>query len=248
MKTFPPLHVAKADALIHEAAQNCLPVVVTWNRHGGGKESGRARLLDTDQDNAALWMTRPVEWDASATRMPADGLLTVSFEQGTKTCWFESCIVTDAALEDATGRNGRPVKLEWPTEVFEQQRRQYDRVGVPPGCQISVTLHRIDDGDDTVLAEQMLQGRMIDLSPGGLSMELPGEQGIDVQAVDRVICAFAPTTGGARLKVWGRVRHGKRTGRGSLRLGLQFLDLHAGLQGQLALKNIVSLTSRFRLM
>ncbi len=248
MKTSPPLHVAKADAVVQEAAKNCLPVVIAWSRHGGGKESGRARLLDTDQDNGALWITRPVEWDASAARMPADGRLTVSFEQGAKTCWFESRIVTDAGQEDAAGRNSRPVKLEWPSEVFEQQRRQYDRVGVPAGCPIPVTVHRIVDGVDTVLAEPLLQGRMIDLSPGGLSMELPGEQDFDVQAADRVICAFAPSSGGARLKVWGRLRHGKRTGRGNLRLGLQFLDLDAGLQGQLALKSIVSLTSRFRLM
>jgi len=248
MKHTMPLHMAKADALVREAAASCLPVTITWRRRGGGVDTGRARLLDIDENDGGLWITCPTEWNLSDARMPADGWVSVSFEQGMKTCRFDSRIVTTPGPGNATGRNSPPVKLEWPTEVFEQQRRRYDRVSVPAGFPVPVTVHRMSDGVDTVLSEPLLSGRMIDLSPGGLSMELPGEQDVAVQAEDRVICSFAASTGGPRLKVWGRLRHGKRTGRGNLRLGMQFLDLDAGLPGQLALKNIVSLTSRFRLM
>ncbi|NLX14565.1 MAG: PilZ domain-containing protein [Phycisphaerales bacterium] len=248
MKTALPLNVAKADALLREAAACCLPVCITWQRRGGGVDTGRARLLDIDEDDGGLWITRPAEWRASEVRIPADGRISVSFEYGMKTCQFESRVVKAPIQDDAARKHGPPVKLEWPTEVIEQQRRRFDRVGVPAGCSVPVTVYRLSDGGDTAQSEPLLSGRMLDLSPGGLSMELSADQDLMAQDDDRVICAFATDTGGPRLKVWGRVRHGKRTGRGNLRLGMQFLDLDVGLQGQSNRKNIISLASKFSLM
>lgn len=172
--------------------------------------------------------------------------LGVSFRRGSRKCVFTSCLLESAEDRGAGGRSRHILRLTWPDNLQELQRRLYHRTPVPEGRVIPVDLWMGRKAEDSANNSLPHRGRMVDVSAGGLSVELPREIRPRWREHDQLACRFAAGPDRAPIEVAARLTHYTRLADGHVRLGLQFLGLDAGDRGRHAFQQISHLANRLR--
>jgi len=171
--------------------------------------------------------------------------LGVSFRYGHRKCMF-STVMLGKSQRPQQDRNRCVLRVEWPEEVSELQQRLYHRTPVPYGRMIQVDLQLAQDDSSADTLPLPQRGRMLDLSAGGISVEIPRETRPRWRQDDQLLCRFATGSDRDLLEVSARIKHCSRTADGQVRLGLQFVGLDACEDGRQTLLQIRRMTNRFQ--
>lgn len=239
-----PLKSDSSHTTVLEAAETRQPVTITWQAETGWQVT-KGRFADADPDAASIYLHLPAA--AGTTRPEVSQDVSVSFRRGSRKCVFTSCLIDsfEGRARDG-GKSGLILRLSWPDSLQELQRRLFHRTPVPPGRYIPVDLWLSQANEDLSEHATAQRGKMVDLSAGGLSIELPRETRPRWREDDQFTCRFSAGPNRPPVEVAARLTNYTRLSEGHVRVGLQFLGLDGGDRGRQALQQISFLTSRLR--
>lgn len=256
------------QAILHEAIKKRMPAMVTY-RGPKGWAMIKSRLLGVEADSELILLeltneskakadTHLSESNDSIDESQAESLelletddlklgqnLGISFRYGHRKCMF-STVMLGKSQRPQQDRNRCVLRVEWPEEVSELQQRLYHRTPVPYGRMIQVDLQLAQDDSSADTLPLPQRGRMLDLSAGGISVEIPRETRPRWRQDDQLLCRFATGSDRDLLEVSARIKHCSRTADGQVRLGLQFVGLDACEDGRQTLLQIRRMTNRFQ--
>lgn len=237
------LQPAPPSTGLTDAVRSRTPATVTFQSPSGWTQfKGRFLFGSGDPGFLSVEVICPA---GTTDALPQPGQeMGVSFRRGSRKCVFTTCLARTA--RDAAGGASRAVLvLTWPEQVQELQRRLYHRTPVPHGRFIPVDLWLAEAGrdDDPSLPQR---GKMLDLSAGGVSVELPREVRPRWRENDQLACSFAGPPNRSPIEVAARVTNYERRPDGLVRVGLQFMGLDTGERGRQTLEQISRVMQRLR--
>ncbi len=231
-----------AREILTEAARNHTVTTITWET-AGGWVMVKTRLCGLADEGNLLIELPP----AAEPAQPAPQLgqsIGVSFRRGSRKCVFDSAVVGQVELS-RQNRQITALRVAWPDDVQELQRRLYQRTQVPRGRFIPVELWIEQAGGESAETSPQ-RGKMLDLSAGGVSIELPHENRPRWREDDRLACRFATDPDRQPIEIPARLTHYSRDSAGHVRLGLQFVGLEACDGSRQKLHRIHQMASRLR--
>ncbi|HOA74843.1 MAG TPA: PilZ domain-containing protein [Phycisphaerae bacterium] len=239
------LHDGQSYESLSEAIRNRYPATLTYQAADGWTMIKTRFLPAADHEDDAVCLE--VLGPEPAAELPEIGReLGVSFRRGSRKCVFTAGLLGCSRLPSKGGRTRIVMRLSWPDIVQELQRRLYHRTPVPPGHYIPVDLWLTEAHEAANQDMSHQRGRMLDLSAGGLSVELPREVRPRWREDDRLACRFAGPADRQPIEVTARITYYERRSDGQVRMGLQFLGLDAGDRGRRVLQQINQITQRLR--
>jgi len=146
---------------------------------------------------------------------------------------FESCVIGFAPSVNA--KSGGIIVVAMPDRIDRIQRRNYYRVSVPQNhCVRALFWHRgYNDGAKGVPLEDYWQGRLVDVSAGGLQVCVDLDQKPNFREGQLVGVQFTPMPYEQPVQIEAQVRHIALTADGTqLCLGLQVIGLEATVEGR----------------
>jgi c-di-GMP-binding flagellar brake protein YcgR len=235
------IDLARQASLFREAVVRKVPILLDW-KHNDGYHSLKARMIHAD-DETELLLECPVR---VRDELPGGQTVNVSFRRGHKKCAFETFVLGfDSTTE--TQRNGRCVlRLAWPEDVVELQRRLYHRAAVPQGVTVPVDLWQGELDAPSRLREPHCEATMMDISAGGMSVALQEPRVPELREDDAISCSFLLEPMEPPVRVSGRVRHRDALPDGRVCLGVQFMGIDAAADQRDTLSRITQLTSRLQ--
>ena len=233
-----------AQAILSDAIRSRTPAVLTYQTPAGWAML-KSRLVGVQNDGQRLLLDLPRVTEPAEPQPETGQNLGVSFRRGSRKCVF-SAMVVDETVATIDGCRTAVLRVTWPDDLAELQRRLYQRTLVPQGRLIPVDLWLARAGDDRQPEAMPHRGKMLDLSAGGLSVELPREVRPRWREDDQLSCRFAAGPDRSPVEVTARVTHYSREGDGHVRLGLQFLGLDACEWGRQMLQQIQHITNRLQ--
>ena len=163
-----------AQAILHEAIKARTPAVLTYQSPAGWMML-KSRLVGIEADSAWILLELP-KTPEPETHPPVVGQsLGVSFRRGHRKCVFNSRLAGESEA-GADGRRASVLRLVWPEELQELQRRLYHRTPVPRGRLVPVDLWMTQAPSDLPADSMPKRGKMLDLSAGGISVEMPRDE------------------------------------------------------------------------
>jgi c-di-GMP-binding flagellar brake protein YcgR len=227
---------------IAQAAQARTIVGLTWQSREGWVML-KSRLLGVHAENELL-VQFPGD-DVNGTTLPEIGQdISVSFRRGSRKCVFDTPVAGYIELNE-NGRRIVAIRVAWPTDLHELQRRLYQRTPVPRGRIIPVDLWIKQAGGENLVPNSQ-RGKMLDLSAGGVSIELSRELRPRWREDEQLACRFATDSDREPVEIPARVTYYSRESDGRVRVGLQFLGLDACDRGRQTLHRIQQMTGRLR--
>lgn len=224
-----------------EAARTREPVTITYHAKTGwivikgrfaGEQDGSGALV--------LEQSNPLRDSEPAPEFGQE--LGVSYRRGSRKCVFTAAFVDS----QPSPKNGRPLlRLTWPEQIEELQRRMYHRTPVPQGRLIPVDLW-LAQAQAADSANSAHRGTMVDLSAGGLSVELPRESRPRWREDEQLACRFSTGPDRPPIEVTARLTNYTRMSDGHVRVGLQFLGLDTNDRGRNTLHRISRMASWLR--
>jgi c-di-GMP-binding flagellar brake protein YcgR len=233
-----------ARTILLDAIKCHAPAVLTY-QSAAGWAMLKSRFVGTEADSESILLELPHSLEPD-TRLPeASQNVGVSFRRGHRKYVFNAMVI-DGSEPGDTNRRTPVLRVAWPEELNELQRRLYHRTPVPQDRLIPVDLSLAQAGPDRLVDSIPQRGRMIDLSAGGISVEIPHEMRPRWREDDQLSCRFATGPDRDPLEIPARITHYSRTTGGHIQLGLQFLGLDACEQGRQVLQRIHQMTNRLQ--
>jgi hypothetical protein len=160
---------------------------------------------------------------------------------------FEALV---AGFESSVSQaRGGKIILEVPDRMERMQRRVYTRMPVPKSLNVNVLFwHRgyTDDSREVPL-ENYWQGKLINISAGGLQIGVDLDQGPNFRVGQLVGVQFTPMSYQKPIHVEGQVRHIAENAEGNVfYVGVEFLGLEASGQGRQKLRRIVNTVNDYQ--
>jgi len=159
---------------------------------------------------------------------------------------FDTTVINLEPAKDAA--SGGTVVLALPERVEIIQRRSYFRVSVPKSLKVNVMMwHRCcTDGNRRMSPERYWQGKLIDISAGGLQMAVDVSQEPDFRQRQFVGLRFTPMPYETPLMFSAQVRSVLPTPDGkTVCFGLQMVGLEASAEGRAVLQRICSVAEQY---
>lgn len=140
----------------------------------------------------------------------------------------------------------RAVKLELPEKIEERPRRSYVRVAVPESMIVNVIFwHRgYDDDKDYVPKENIWQGKLENISAGGMKILIPSEKKDFFSPGQLIGLQFTPMPYEKPILLEGLVRHLEQQDR-QCEIGVEFLGLEASWQGREKIDRLIEVTEKY---
>lgn len=164
----------------------------------------------------------------------------ISIQQDFNKYIFETVV---AGFETSVSQDrGRRIVLDLPDRMDRMQRRAYSRMPVPKSLNVQVLFwHRgYTDESRQVPLENYWQGRLLNISAGGIQIVLDSEQGPNFKIGQLVGLQFTPMSYQKPIHVEGQVRHIAQGADGQgLCVGVEFVGLEASGQGRQKLRRII---------
>lgn len=181
--------------------------------------------------------------------MQVDQPVGISFEHESERYIFETMVVGfgPAVNQDQTGE----ILLVIPEKMEKMGRRAYLRQDVPGTLNVKVLFwHRGYNDDSTeVPRENYWQGRLINLSAGGVQLAISLDQTPHFKVDQIVGLQFTPMPYEKPITLEGQVKHLEKTEDGrELVLGVHALGLEANAQGRVILHRIIDVVNRYQLL
>jgi c-di-GMP-binding flagellar brake protein YcgR len=159
---------------------------------------------------------------------------------------FESVVIgTESVLH---GTCSGKVLLEMPDKIECMHRRAYSRVSAPGKLKVQVLFwHR---GYLDTVAEAPLdnywQGRMLDLSAGGMQIAVDADQGANFRSGQLVGLQFTPMPHEKPVLLEAQVKHvAPNTEPNQLQIGLEFIGLETSSEGRQKLRRLVEIVHEY---
>ena len=179
--------------------------------------------------------------------MQVDQPVGISFEHESERYIFETMVV---GFEPAANQsqNGE-ILLAIPEKMEKMGRRAYLRQDVPGTLKVKVLFwHRGYNDDSTeVPRENYWQGRLVNLSAGGVQLAISLDQTPHFKIDQIVGLQFTPMPYEKPITLEGQVKHLEKTKNSrELVLGVHALGLEANAQGRTILHRIIEVVNRYQ--
>lgn len=224
--TFPIPAEQRADVLA-DAVEDFRPAWASW-RQAEGWATYETRFVSADPRAGEL----TVLYDASQHRTPdiREGQhVSVSFRHGRGRCAFDTVVLGHGRASVGGGRPLPILRLEYPKELCDLQRRACYRQPVSPSASVSVRLSVVPDGSAPAAASA--GGHLIDISADGMSVGLPPGAGLPAGVDCLVDCELRVEGGSPAISILARICSRTQMPDGRVRLGLQFIGNTAADSG-----------------
>lgn len=165
----------------------------------------------------------------------------ISIQQDFNKYIFET-VVTGFETSVSQAR-GRRIVLDLPERMDRMQRRAYSRMPVPKSLNVRVLFwHRgYTDESRQVPLENYWQGKLLNISAGGVQIVVDLEQRPNFKIGQLVGLQFTPTSYQKPIHVEGQVRHIAQGADGQrFCVGVEFVGLEASSQGRRKLRRIIN--------
>jgi len=170
----------------------------------------------------------------------------ISFEHGYDKFILES-VVAGFEASVKTGARGKIV-LELPGRAEKVQRRNFFRVPVPKRMKVNTLFWHQRHHDEPIEtpAENYWQGRLVEVSAGGMQIAVSEQRRPSFKAGQFVGLQFTPMPYEKPLLLEGRIRRiAESTDRQRLYLGLQIIGLEASPEGRQQLRRLCSVIESY---
>ncbi len=158
---------------------------------------------------------------------------------------FDSTVL---GFEPGPGELGGTIVLSMPDRVEIIQRRSYFRVNVPNSLKVLVTVwHRKgSDKGHSIETQKYLQGKLIDLSAGGLQVVVNNSDQPDFKKGQFVTLRFTPMPYEQPLMFSAQIRNTLSTAddKGNC-LGMQIVGLEASAEGRETLQRLCDVVEQY---
>ncbi len=243
-----PLSGRQRDQLLADAVHQKTRLVLTC-RGRQRWETHKSRLLDMAPARRALVVAYPYDAPDDALQLHRGEQVGVAFRHHSRKCLFAATVVAKRQPRAHSTRASRSkaLLLSWPEQIEQLQRRVYHRVAIPPQCPIDVRLWSPRPGTDPRTPredETVTSGRLIDLSVGGMRVEVGDDPRLEENEV--VSAAFAPDPKAPELILDACFRHAEPTDRGRLSLGFQFIGLEVSQETPSPLSRLARAVARLQ--
>ncbi len=175
---------------------------------------------------------------STSHNMQVDQPVGITFQHEFNKYLLESVVVgyESSVNEDATGR----IVIKMPEKAEKMQRRAYVRVDVPSDMTVKVLFwHRgYSDNTTEVPLENYWQGKMIDLSGGGMLVSVDEAYQENFRNGQLVGLQFTSMAYERPIIVEAVIRHVGEPAQGSLKLGIEFIGLEATADGREKIRHI----------
>ena len=159
---------------------------------------------------------------------------------------FEAVVIGfESSVNEACGGK---IVLELPDRIERMQRRSYTRVAVPKQLNIKVLFwHRgYMDSSTEVPLENYWQGKLIDLSAGGMQIGIDVEHGVNFRAAQLVGLQFTPMSYQKPMLLEAQVKHlAENAEDKKLYVGVEFIGLESSGEGRKKLRRLVSIVDEY---
>lgn len=234
------------DRALEEAADE--RAIVTLTRHDGeawDTLKARCRYASAAQRYLVLEYPPP---SADAPIPPAirpGENVGVSFRRGHKKCVFMAVVAASGPLRLPDGRRLDGLRLSWPEEIQELQRRVYYRAKVPANREVPVHIWR--GGRQRIGVEPATcAGRLVDISVGGVRLQVSALWARMLRDGERVGLRFQPDLHGPFLMLDGVCRHAESGPDGSAFVGVQFVGLDIRADEKETLQQLIRVVIQFQ--
>jgi len=144
--------------------------------------------------------------------------------------------------------NESGIVLMVPDRVEIIQRRSYFRVNVPGSLKVNVILwhRRHDESGNTQSPEKYCQGRLMDISAGGLQVAIDNEQQPDFRKGQFITMRFTPLPYQQPIMFNCQIRNILKTAdEQGICLGMQIVGLEASAEGREVLQRLCSVVEQY---
>jgi c-di-GMP-binding flagellar brake protein YcgR len=216
-----PIEATRHASVLADAIEDFRPAIAAW-RQGEGWATLETRFMG--MDHRAGELTLQCTGSDEDTQDICDGQhVSVSFRRGRGRCTFDTVVLGRSRATLSGGQTVSILRLEYPEELCDLQRRGYYRQSVPATAKIEVSLSRVSDQVCTNDAGGAV-GSLLDISADGMSVALPQGVGLSVATDDLVDCSIRVDGGASPICLRARVCSRGDLGDGRLRLGLQLIN------------------------
>ena len=233
---------ARQASLFREAVARKYPVLLDW-KNEDGYQSLRSRFLSAGDDEAELLVEFP---ECIREELLEGQAIEVSFRRGHKKCAFETVALGYGPSIDSHRKGQVVLRLAYPEEMAELQRRLYRRAPVPSGVTVPVDLWQGDLDIPRRQQESHCEGMMMDISAGGMSVAVQSPRVGELREDDAISCSFLLEPMEPPVCVSGRVRHQDALPDGRVCLGVQFMGIDSAPDQRDTLSRITQLTARLQ--
>ena len=159
---------------------------------------------------------------------------------------FETIVV---GFESSVNEScGGKILLELPGKIECMQRRAYSRAKVPADLNVKVLFWHRGYMDDTKEAppDNYWQGRMVNLSAGGLQIAVDIEQGPNFRVGQLVGLQFTPMSHQKPILLEAQVKHLAEKAEGKqLYVGVEFQGLEVSSEGRQKLRRMIDVVGEY---
>ncbi len=189
----------------------------------------RSHVLRVDAEQQIVQIAYPMPHANQApVEISAGDEVGIAFRKGHKKCVFVSPVVVRRRDEVFDGTPIDTLILRMPKQVREFQRRAYQRATVRGDRLIAVKLWQGGSPCSGDGAWPICSGRLVNVSLGGVLMEIREQHNPRLRTGDQVGIEILPRPDKAPIVLQGRYRHSVARGDGRIGLGFQFVGLEHG--------------------
>jgi len=245
-----PLSGRQRDQLLADAVHQKTRLVLTC-RGQQRWETHKSRLLDMAPARRALVVAYPHDTPDGVLQLHRGEQVGVAFRHHSRKCLFAATVVAKRQPRAHSMRASRSkaLLLSWPEQIEQLQRRVYYRVAISPQRPVDVRLWSVRTGADPRTPPEdaaVTSGRLIDLSVGGMRVEVQADDDPRLEENQVVSAAFTPDPKAPRLVLDVCFRHAEPTDRGRLSLGFQFIGLEVSQETPSPLSHLARAVARLQ--
>jgi hypothetical protein len=198
-------------------------------------------------DGSAIHISTNDNEPEGITNIQIDQPVGISLECNSKRYIFETVVIST----EPTASQEQPDKilLAIPEKIEEMGRRAYLRQDVPRSLNVKVLFwHRgYNDGSIDIPLENYWQGKLVNLSAGGVQLTISLEQAPNFKIGQFVGLQFTPMPYEKPITLEGQVKHLAKTTDGhELTIGVHALGLEANSQGRVILHRIIDVVHLYQ--
>ena len=228
----------RQDQVLLDSIRQQRQLVLTHSS-GDGWRTFKALFMLGSPDSGELMVRVALEGESQPPTMPPPGTtLGGTFRLGHKKCMFAT-----AMREVRAGEDHAVLKINWPQQLQQLQRRAYERAEPPRGTIVAVRFWR-EVEESPVEARVVRHGQLEDLSCGGMRIKVADAQDVSMGCTYR--CVFAPRPGKPSIVLDGILRHREAVEHGRASLGFQFAGLETSTEGLRTLDRLARVVNHFQ--
>ena len=233
--------------ILQTAALRATPIAVTC-RMGGVWQSFRSRFLGVRDGHPWIDRAVPATPGQPSAELAAGQKIGIAFKQRHCKYVYSTQILAVAEFPSSPDATVRGLRVDWPTDMLQFQRRMFNRVIVPTGRQAFVTFW--EGGLDREPVGHMRDrlsyyGQLVDLSAGGFRVRLLGSADPGFRCGDPIGADFIIDGRASFIKLDSQFRHAIVDEFG-VTLGMQIMGLVETDDGRKTLNRINRLVQEFQ--